>query len=59
MLPVILIIGKVKNYPEIWNIADETYHNRKKKRGEWISICRVFYDGFDEKDQRGKNEICK
>lgn len=54
-----LFIGEVKNYPEIWNVAFETYHNRKKKRGAWINICRVFCDGFDEKDDRDKNEICK
>jgi hypothetical protein len=54
-----LFIGEVKNYPEIWNVAIDTYHDKKKKRGAWINICRVFYDGFDEKDDRDKNEICK
>jgi hypothetical protein len=27
--------------------------------GVWINICRVFCDGFDEEDDRDKNEICK
>lgn len=54
-----LFIDEVKNYHEIWNVAVETYHDRKKKRAAWISICRVFCDRFDEKDERDKNEICK
>lgn len=26
-----LLIGEVKNYPEIWNVAAETYQDRNKK----------------------------
>lgn len=26
-----LLIGEVKKYQEIWNVAAETYHNRTKK----------------------------
>jgi len=51
-----LFIGEVKLHPEIWNIAD---HDRTKKRVAWIEICRVFCEGFDEKDEREKNDICK
>jgi cation transport regulator ChaB len=29
-----LFIGEVINYPEIWNVAVETYHDREKKRGD-------------------------
>jgi hypothetical protein len=54
-----LFISKVKFHPEIWNIADNTYHDRTKKRGAWIEICKVFCEGFDEKDEREKNNICK
>lgn len=54
-----LFIGEIKNHPEIWSTAVKTYRDRKKKRDAWISICRVFCDGFDEKDEKGKNEICK
>ena len=32
---------EVNKNPEIWNITAE-YHNWTKKRGVWISICRVF-----------------
>lgn len=53
-----LFIGKIKNYLEIWNISAETYHDRQKKRGTWIKICRVFCEGFDEKDEKDRNEIC-
>jgi len=54
-----LFIQQVKHYPEIWNLAGESYHDRTKKRAAWIEICRVFCEGFDEKDERHKNEICK
>lgn len=54
-----LFIGEIKNHPEIWNIAAETYHDRQKKRGAWIKICRIFCEGFDEKDEKERNEICK
>jgi len=54
-----LFISEVKLHPEIWNIADNNYHDRTKKRGAWIEICRVFCEGFDEKDERDKNDICK
>lgn len=54
-----LFIGEIKNHPEIWNISAETYHDRQKKRGAWIKICRIFYEGFDEKDEKERNEICK
>ncbi|XP_050064634.1 uncharacterized protein LOC126553526 [Aphis gossypii] len=53
-----LFIGEVKLDPEIWNIADNNYHDRTKKRGAWIEICRVFCEGFDEKDERDKNNMC-
>jgi hypothetical protein len=58
-LDIELFIGEIKNYPEIWNVASEHYHDRLKKRGAWISVCRVFFEGFDEKDDKDKNEICK
>jgi len=32
-IDVELLIGAVKNYPEIWNVAAETYHDRNTKRG--------------------------
>jgi hypothetical protein len=54
-----LFIGEIKNYPEIWNVASENYHDRLKKRGPWISVCRVFFEGFYEKDDKDKNEIYK
>lgn len=37
-----LLIGEVKSHKEIWNIADENYHDRTKKRRAWISICQNF-----------------
>jgi hypothetical protein len=52
------LIGEVEKYPEIWNITSEEYHNRAKKRNAWINVCRVICEGFDEKDERDKNEIC-
>lgn len=54
-----LFIGEIKLYPEIWNIAEENYHDRTKKRKAWIDICRKICEGFDEKDELEKNEICK
>ncbi|CAL1678899.1 unnamed protein product [Lasius platythorax] len=57
-LDIELFIEEIKKYPEIWNVAAEEYHDRTKKRSAWIDICRVFCDGFDEKNERDKNEIC-
>lgn len=54
-----LFIGEVKNYKEIWNVADENYHDRTKKRSAWINICRVFFPSFDDKDEKERNDICK
>lgn len=54
-----LFIGEIKNHPEIWNIAAETYHDRQKKRASWIKICRIFCKDFDEIDEKERNEICK
>ena len=59
LLDIQLFIHEVRKYPEIWNVAAEEYHNRTKKRNAWINVCRVFCEGFDEKDERDKNEICK
>jgi hypothetical protein len=41
-----LLIGEVKSHKEIWNIADENYHDRTKKRSAWISICQIFFSYF-------------
>jgi hypothetical protein len=38
-LDIELFVGEIKNYPEIWNVAYENYHDRLKKRGAWISVC--------------------
>lgn len=54
-----LLIGEVKNYKEIWNISDESYHDRTKKRSAWINICRVFFPSFDDKEDKERNDICK
>lgn len=54
-----LFIGEVKNYKEIWNIANRNYYDRTKKRNAWINICRVFYPLFDEKNEKEKNDLCK
>ncbi|XP_060858140.1 uncharacterized protein LOC132935564 [Metopolophium dirhodum] len=54
-----LLIGEVKRHKEIWNIADENYHDRTKKRSAWISICQNFFPSFDEKDDKERNDICE
>lgn len=54
-----LFIGEIKNYPGIWNVASENYHDRTQKRAAWVSVCRVFFENFDEKEDTEKNEICK
>lgn len=54
-----LFIGEIKNYPEIWDPSDESYHDRVKKRAAWVKICRGFFEGFDVKEDREKNEISK
>ncbi|KAL4084308.1 hypothetical protein QTP88_028133 [Uroleucon formosanum] len=58
-IDVELLIGAVKNYPEIWNVAAETYHDSNKKRGAWIKICEEFCQRFNEKNDKERNEICK
>ncbi|XP_078048306.1 uncharacterized protein LOC144475855 isoform X1 [Augochlora pura] len=57
-LDIELFIEEVKKFPEIWNVAAEEYHDRTKKRSAWLEICRIFYDKFDERHERDKNEIC-
>lgn len=57
-LDIELFIEEVKKHPEIWDIAAEEYHDRIKKRGAWIDICRKFVT-FDEMEEREKNEMCK
>ena len=59
LLEIELFIGEVRKYTEIWNVAAEEYHNRTKKRSACINVCQVFCEGFDDKDERDKNEICK
>lgn len=54
-----LFIGEIQKYPEIWNIGSENYHDRIKKRGAWSNVCRNFCEGFEEKEDQQKNEICK
>lgn len=54
-----LLIGEVKSYKEIWNIADENYHDRTKKRSAWSQCCQNFFPSFDEKDDKERNDICK
>ncbi|CAL1299094.1 unnamed protein product, partial [Larinioides sclopetarius] len=44
-----LFIGEVKKSPEIWNVADENYCDRKRRRTAWTSICRMFCENFDKK----------
>lgn len=58
-IDVELLIGAVKNYPEIWNVAAETYHDRNKKRGAWIKICEEFCQRFNENNDKERKEICK
>lgn len=58
-LDIELFIEEVKKHPEIWDVAAEEYHDRIKKRGAWIDICRKFVTTFDEMEEREKNEICK
>lgn len=58
-LDIELFIGEVKHYPEIWDMAAEDYHSRIKKRDAWISVCRVFCEGFDKRNDRDKHDICK
>jgi len=41
-----LLIGEVKIHKEIWNIADENYHDRTKKRSAWMAglvSVRIFF----------------
>ena len=54
-----LFIGAVQEYPAIWNIALEDYHDRNKKRNEWITIGRQFQEGFDEMENKEKNLMIK
>lgn len=43
-----LFIDKIKNYPEIWNVAYEDYHNRTKKRAARIKVCEKFYENYEK-----------
>ncbi|KAG8263728.1 hypothetical protein J6590_025818 [Homalodisca vitripennis] len=52
-----LFIAAVKNQPVIWDTTSEHYHDRIKKRGAWFIVCEEFFEGFDEKSGKEKNEI--
>ncbi|KAG8263730.1 hypothetical protein J6590_094202 [Homalodisca vitripennis] len=54
-----LFIAAVKNQPVIWDTTSEHYHDRIKKRGAWFIVCEEFFEGFDEKSGKEKNEIGK
>ena len=59
LLDIELFIVEVTKCPEIWNVAAGECHDRTKKRCAWINVGRLFCEGFDGKDERDKNEICK
>lgn len=58
-LDIEFFIEEIKKYPEIWNVSDENYHDRRKKRAAWTNICCLFSDNFEQKDDKERNEICK
>lgn len=58
-LDVELFIDEVRKTPMLWNVNDEEYHHRTKKRNAWMGICRLFCDGFDIQSDRFKDEMCK
>ncbi|CAH1170940.1 unnamed protein product [Phaedon cochleariae] len=57
-LDIEFFIEEIKQYPEIWNVSDENYHDRTKKRAAWTNICCLFSDNFEQKDDKERNEIC-
>lgn len=54
-----LFIDEIRNYPQIWNVAAENYHDRTQKRAAWVGVCWVFCTEFDEKDDAEKNKCVK
>ncbi|KAG8190578.1 hypothetical protein JTE90_014055 [Oedothorax gibbosus] len=51
-------IDEVRNQPAIWDPDDEGYHTKQKKREAWLEICRAFCDGYDQKNEQHRSEIC-
>lgn len=52
-----LLIGAVKNYPELWNVTTETYHDRNKKIEVWIKMYEEFCEWFNEKNDKERKKI--
>lgn len=53
------LIEAVKQHPLIWDVGDEAFHDRIKKRAAWGNICRQFCKGFDDKDEQDKQMLRK
>nr|CAI5822797.1 unnamed protein product [Callosobruchus analis] len=58
-LVVELFIDTIKNYPEIWNIASEMYHDRVKKRSnkfirKWRNIKDSYLKNLKKKTKSGQ-----
>lgn len=52
-------ISEIEKYPEIWNISSEEYKDKDKKRIAWERICEIFCDGYHNRSEDEKQEICK
>jgi len=54
-----LFIEELHNLPCIWDYTSNSYSNRITKAKAWESLCRKFYNDFEAKNQKDKNNCGK
>ena len=54
-----LFINEIQQFPSIWDYTSQFYSNRIEKAKAWNAICCKFYEDFEGKDQKNKNECGK
>lgn len=54
-----LFIEEIKKLPCIWDYTCAEYSNRTEKLKAWQYICSQFYENFDGKEKKEKNECGK
>ncbi|XP_045762051.1 uncharacterized protein LOC123865210 [Maniola jurtina] len=51
-----MFIEEIRNLPCIWDQRTEEYSNRILKNKAWETLCMKFYEDFDNKETKEKNQ---
>lgn len=58
-MDVELLITEIKNRPVLWDVCDELYQDRKKKKDGWMDVATVIFENFGEKTPSEQKIISK